>query len=117
MNETQHLSQNLISGLLLYIRASLVAHLVKNLPAKQETLVRFLGLKDSLEKGQATHSSIPGPPCGSAGKEFAYNVGDLGSTLGWEYTLEKGKATHSSILAWTIPWTVQSMGSQRVGHD
>ena len=31
--------------------------------------------------------------------------------------LEKGTATHSSILAWRIPWTVQSMGSQRVGND
>ena len=43
-------------------------------------------------------------------------------TLGWEDPLEKGKATHSSILAWRIPWTeepggLQSMGSQRVGHD
>ena len=38
-------------------------------------------------------------------------------SLGREDTLEKGKATHSSILAWRIPWTVQSMGSQRVGHD
>jgi len=38
-------------------------------------------------------------------------------SLGWEDPLEKGKATHSSILAWRIPWTVQSMGSQRVGHD
>ena len=28
--------------------------------------------------------------------------------------LEKGKAIHSTILAWRIPWTVQSMGSQRV---
>ena len=37
--------------------------------------------------------------------------------LGWEDPLEKGKATHSSILAWRIPWTVQSLGSQRVGHD
>ena len=37
-------------------------------------------------------------------------------SLGWEDPLEKGKATHSSILAWRIPWTVQSMGSQRVGH-
>ena len=36
--------------------------------------------------------------------------------LGWEDLLEKGKATHSSILAWRIPWTVQSMGLQRVGH-
>ena len=36
---------------------------------------------------------------------------------GWEDPLEKGTATHSSILAWRIPWTLQSMGSQRVGHD
>ena len=38
-------------------------------------------------------------------------------SLGWEAPLEKGKATHSSILAWRIPWTVWSMGLQRVGHD
>ena len=38
-------------------------------------------------------------------------------SLGWEDPLEKGKATHSSILAWRIPWTVLSIGSQRVGHD
>ena len=31
-------------------------------------------------------------------------------SLGWEDPLEKGKATHSSILAWGIPWTIQSMG-------
>ena len=37
-------------------------------------------------------------------------------SLGWEDPLEKGKATHSSILTWRIPW-IQSMGSQRVGHD
>ena len=37
--------------------------------------------------------------------------------LGWEDTLEKGMATHSSIRAWRTPWTVQSMGSQRVRHD
>ena len=42
--------------------------------------------------------------------------------LGWEDPLEEGMATHSSILAWEIPWTgepgeLQSMGSQRVGHD
>ena len=36
-------------------------------------------------------------------------------SLGWEDPLEKGKATHSSILAWRTPWTMQSMGSQRVG--
>ena len=38
-------------------------------------------------------------------------------SLGWEDPLEKGMATHSSILAWRIPWTVQSMGSPRVRHD
>ena len=31
-------------------------------------------------------------------------------SLGWEDPLEKGKATHSSILAWRIPWTIESMG-------
>ena len=43
-------------------------------------------------------------------------------SLGWEVPLEEGMATHSSILARRIPWTeepggLQSMGSQRVGHD
>ena len=43
-------------------------------------------------------------------------------SLGWEDPLEKEMATHSSILAWKISWTeepggLQSMGSQRVGHD
>ena len=61
-----------------YLGASLVAQLVKNPPAIQETPVWFLGREDLLEKGQATHSSI---------------------------------------LAWRKPWTVQSMGSQRVGQD
>ena len=38
-------------------------------------------------------------------------------SLVWEDLLEKGKATQSSILAWRISWTVESLGSQRVGHD
>ena len=42
--------------------ASLIAQLVKNLPAMQETLVQFLGQEDFLENGQATHSSILGLP-------------------------------------------------------
>ena len=42
--------------------------------------------------------------------------------LGLEDPLEEGIATHSSFLGWRIPWTeepggLQSMGSQRVGHD
>ena len=47
-----------------------------------------------------------GFPCGSAGKESAYNTGDLGSIPGLGRSPRKGKATHSSILAWRIPWTV-----------
>ena len=38
--------------------ASRIAQLVKNLPAMQETLARFLDWEDALEKGKATHSSI-----------------------------------------------------------
>ena len=63
--------------------ASLVAQLIKCLPAMWETQVRFLGLEDPLEKEMAIHSST---------------------------------------RAWKIPWMeepdrLQSMGSQRVGHD
>ena len=62
---------------------SLVAQMVKRLPAMQETWVRSLGQEDPLEKEMATHSSI---------------------------------------FAWKIPKTeetgrLQSIGSQRVGHD
>ena len=43
-------------------------------------------------------------------------------SLGWEDLLEKEMAIHSSILAWKIPWMeetgrLQSLGSQRVGHN
>ena len=62
---------------------SLVAQMVKNMPAMKESGVRFLGQENPLEKGIATHSSIP---------------------------------------AWRILWTeepggLQSMGSQRLGHN
>ena len=63
--------------------ASLVAQMVKHLPAIRETQVQSLGREDPLEKEMATHSST---------------------------------------LAWKIPWTeeaggLQSVGSQRVGHN
>ena len=65
------------------MRASLVAQMVNNLHGVQETWVQALGREDPLEKGMATHSSIP---------------------------------------VWRIPWTeepgrLQSIGSQRVGHN
>ena len=72
-------------------RASLAAQLVKNLPAMQETLVRFLGQEDPLGEGMATYSSI----------------------LDWRMRQESpcpGSGTDE-------PGRVQSVGSQRVGHD
>ena len=68
-----------------------------------------------VQKGEAN-------PHGSDGRESACNVGDLGQSLGWEGPLEKKMAIHSSILAERIPWTeepgrLQSMRSQRVGHN
>ena len=42
----------------MYSRTSLIAQLVKNMPAMQETQVQFLGRKDHLEKEITTHSSI-----------------------------------------------------------
>ena len=52
----------------------------------------------------------------------AGEVRDMGLILGQEDPLEEGMATHSSILALRIPWKeepgrLQSIGSQRVGHD
>ena len=72
--------------------------MVKRLPAMWETRVRFLGREDPLEQETQVRS------------------------LDWDDPLEKEMATHSSIVAWEIPWTeergrLQSVGSQRVGHD
>ena len=58
-------------------------------------------------------------------KNLPANSGDTidsGLIPGLARSLEEGMATHSSILAWGISWTeepgeLQSMGSQRVGHD
>ena len=72
----------------------------------QETPVRFLGCEDPLEKGQATHANILGLPCGSAGKEFTCNVGDLGSIPGLGRSPGERKGYPLYILAWRIPWTV-----------
>ena len=79
----------------------------------QETPAQFLGQKD--------------PPGEEIGYPLQYFWASLMAQLGknlpavhetwvqslnWEDPLEKGKATHSSTLAWRIPWTVSSMGSQ-----
>ena len=67
--------------------ASLVAQILKNLPAMQETWVQSLDQEDPLEKGMATYSSI------------------LVSSI-----LEQGMATHSSILSFRISWTEEPGG-------
>ena len=65
------------------IRASLIAQLVKNLPAMQETLAQFLGQEDPMEKGQGIPTPVYlGFPCGSAGKESPCYAGDLSSIPG-----------------------------------
>ena len=58
-------------------------------------------------------------------KNPSANAGDIEMqvhALGGEDSLEEGMATRSSILTWRTPWTeepggLQSIGSQRVGHD
>ena len=59
---------------------------------------------------------------GSEGKESASNVGVVGSVPGLGRSSGEGNGYHYSILSWRIPWTeepgrLQSMGSQRVGHN
>ena len=73
------------------LRASLVAQTVKRLPTMRETWVQFLGREDPLEKEMAIHSS----------------------TLAWKIPRTEesdGQATSHGVR-------LQSMGSQRVGHD
>ena len=57
----------------------MIAQLVKNPPAVQETPVQVLGLKDLLETDPRPTSVLLGFPGGSAGKQSACNAGDLGS--------------------------------------
>ena len=63
-----------------------------------------------------------GFPGGSDGKASACNAGDPGSISGSGRSPGEKMAIHSSTPAWKIPWTeepdrLQSMGSQRVGHE
>ena len=73
--------------------------------------------------GSVSRAPILLLPGGSDSKSSACNAGDSAfQFLGGVDPLEKGMATHSSILARRIPWTeepggLQSMGSQRIGHD
>ena len=79
-----------ISYDVLCIQASLIAELVKNLPAMQETPVQYLGWEDPLEKGQATHSSFVGFPLWLS-SESACSEGDLSLILGLGRSPGEGK--------------------------
>ena len=66
--------------------------------------------------------TMQGLPGGSDGKESACSAQTWVQSVGPEDPLEEGMTTHSRILAWSFPWKrslagLQSMGSQRVGHD
>ena len=124
-----------------------MVQMVKNLPAMRETQVLPLVWEDTLEKGMATHSNIlawrtlqteePGGIQSMGLQRGGYGWTSLVAqtikhlstmwetwvrSLGREDPLEKEMAIHSRTIAWKIPWTeepgrLQSMGSQRVGHD
>ena len=98
--------------------ASLTAQLVKSPPAMQEPRFDSLVRKIPWRKERLPTPVFLSFPDGSACKKSTWKCGRPGFDP-WvgKIPLEKGQATHSSILAWKIPWTTQSMGSQRVGHD
>ena len=68
------------------IRVSLIAQLVKDLPAMQETPVQFLGQEDPTPV-------FLGFPCGSAGKESTCSAGDLGPIPGLGRSPGEGKGS------------------------
>ena len=83
--------------------ASLVAQLVKSLPAMQETWVPSLGGEDPLEKGKATHSSILAWRIPRPIQSFSYTVGEgNGSPLQYS-SLENSMdyAVHGVAKSWT----------------
>ena len=71
--------------------ASLIAQLVKNPPAIQETPIQFLGQEVHWRRDRLPTPVFLGFPCGSTGKESACNVGDLGSIPGLGRSLGGGK--------------------------
>ena len=81
-----------------------MAQQVKNLPAMQETPVRFLGWEDALEKGIGYPLQYPWV---SLVAQLVKNPSAIQETqvqlLDWDDPLQEGMATHSSSLAWRIP--------------
>ena len=89
-----------------YSWASLVAQLVKNPPAMQETRFNSWVGKICWRKGRLPTPVFLGFPCGSAGEESAYNVGDLGFIPGLGRSPGEG---NGYLLQYSgIPWTGSS---------
>ena len=75
-----------------------------------------------LPTNQVDREDYRGFLCGSLVKNLTTMQETWVQSLGQEDPLEKGIATHSFILVWRIPWTedpygLQSVGSQKVGHN
>ena len=87
------------------VGASLIAQLVKNPPAMQETQFDSWVEKTCWRRDRLPTPVFLGFPCGSAVKNPPAMWETWVRSLGWEDPLAKGKATHSSILAWRIPRT------------
>ena len=121
------------------VQVSLVAQMVKSVPAMQETWVQSLGWEDPLEEEMAIHSSIlvwkipwmeePGRLQSMGSQRVGHNwvintlfiisqlVKNLPAmqetwvqSLSQQVPLEKDMSTHSSFLAWEIPWTEKPGG-------
>ena len=74
-----------------------------------------MGREDPLEKGWATHSSVLGLPCSSAGEESACNTGDLGSIPGLGRSPRKGKGypLQYSGLENSMDWIVHGVAKRQ----
>ena len=101
----------------------MIAQNLKNPPAMQETLVRFLGQEDSPGKGRGYPTAVfLGFPGGSYCKESPCNAGDLDSPWVGKISWRRTWQPTPGFLPGDSPWTeesggLQSMGLQRVGHD
>ena len=93
---------------------SLVTQLIKNLPAMQEVPLDSWGGKIRWRRDRLPTPIFLGFPNGSAGKESAYNVGDLGLIPGLERSPEEGKGyplQYSGLensMDYTVHWVSKS---------
>ena len=93
------------------------AHLVKTPPAMQGPRFNYWVRKIRWRRNRLPTPVFLGFPCGSAGNESACNAGGPGLTPGLGRSPGEGKSYLLSILTWRIPWTIQSIVSQRVRHN